>query len=188
MKKQADQKFVLCSPHSVEECHRRLKESVDTSFFPYFSLKPVAGRVSKTSISIRKNINYVNSFQTVLRGSLRPKGSGTEIEAKVGLHPFVKTFMFIWFGGLFIIGGMIFLVTLSSLFIKNSSIDIGTIMGILMPPGMAIFGIALLKFGKHLARKESAFLKGFLFNLLDAKEKNIVEQAATQRPLVTRGL
>jgi hypothetical protein len=181
-------KTIFHSPHPIEECYRRLKEAVDTSLFPYFSSKQVAGRVSKRSISIRKRIYYRNSFQAVLRASLKPSPSGTEIISTVSLHPFVKIFMFIWFGGLIMIGGIIFVIALSSYFKENSLKDIGSIMWILIPPGMAIFGIALLKFGKYLARDESKVLKRFLIDLLDAEEINHVEQAAAQGPLVPRGL
>ncbi|MFH2044876.1 MAG: hypothetical protein ABIK92_07000 [Pseudomonadota bacterium] len=181
-------KTIFRSPHSIEECHRRLKESVNTSFFPYFSSKQIAGRVSKRSISISKRIYYRNSFQTVLRASLKPIPSGTEIISTIGLHPFVKIFMFIWFGGLIIIGGIIFVIALSSFFKENSRSEIGSIMGILIPPGMAIFGIALLKFGKYLARDESKVLQKFLIDLLDAEEINHIEQAVAQGPLVSRSL
>lgn len=169
----------------MEECHMRLKESVDTSFFPYFSSKQVAGRVSNDSISIRKRIHYRNSFQTVLRALLKPSGNSTKLFVNIGLHPFVKTFIFIWFGFLILIGGFIFIISLSSL-AKNTSADIGTIMGILIPFGMAVFGIALLKYCKYLARDEPAFLKAFLINLLDAEEINRFEQTASQGPLIPR--
>jgi hypothetical protein len=184
MNKSNNRKTIFLSPHSMEECHKRLKGSVDTSFFLHFSSKQVAGKVSKELISIRKRINYGNSFQTVLKASLKPSENGTELLFTIGLHPFVKIFMSIWFGGLFVIGGLIFIITLSSLFEKNASADSGMIMGILIPPGMAIFGIALLKFGRYLARNESAFLKTFLVHLLDAKEINHVDHTAAPGSLV----
>jgi hypothetical protein len=154
-------KKTFLSHHSMEECHMRLKEAVDTSFFSYFSSKQVVGRISKDAISIRKRIRYRNSFQTVLRASLKPSGNGTKLLANIGLHPFVKIFIFIWFGALILIGGLIVIISLSSL-TKNTSADIGTIMGILIPLGMAMFGIALLKFGKYLARDESRFFNSIL--------------------------
>jgi hypothetical protein len=50
-----------------------------------------------------------------------------------------------------------------------------------------VFGIALLKFGKYLARDESAFLIAFLIDLLDAEEINRFEQAAVQEPPIPLG-
>jgi len=170
-------KLIFHSPHPVEECYRRLKESVDTSFFPYFSSKQVAGSVSKSSVSLRKRISYRNSFQTVLRASLKPSAVGTEIISTIGLHPHVKIFMFIWFGGLTIIGGTIFVVALSFVFGESAHISIGAVMGMLIPPGMAVFGIGLLKFGKYLARDESILLIDFITDRLDAKEVNKSETA-----------
>lgn len=48
-------------------------------------------------------------------------------------------------------------------------------MGGLIPPSLLLFGIGLLKFVKYLSRDEPAFIKDFLINLLDAKEKEFVE-------------
>ena len=176
MKKSKAQKAIFLSPHSVEECHRRLKESVETSFFPYFSSKKVTGRVSREFISISKKIIYMNSFQTVFRASLKSSGEGTELIGTFDLHPFVKIFMYFWLGFLFLVGGTIFIFTLYSFVIKKAPIDIDLIMGILIPSGMALFGVALLFVGKWFASDESAFIKSFLDDLLDAKESSVVEQ------------
>jgi len=178
MNKSKSQKILFRSPHSAEECYRRLKESVETSFFPYFSSKKVVGKVSKEFISISKKIGYRNSFQTVLRASLKPLGGKTELIGTLGLHPFIKIFMYFWFGFVFLIGSTIFAFTLYSIFIKNAPIDIGLIMGILIPPGMVFFGVALLLVGRFLADDESAFIKAFLSDLLDAKEIAAVEQTS----------
>ena len=85
--------------------------------------------------------------------------------------------MFFWFGFAVLIGGAIFIVTLSSI-IKKSPIDIGTIMGILIPTSLIFSGIVLLIIGKLLSADDSTFLKKFLKNLLDAKENIDVEHVA----------
>ena len=133
--------------------------------------------MSEKSIYIRKKINYRNSFQTVLRASIAPLGQGTKSVIFFGLHPFVKIFMFFWFGFAVLIGGAIFILTLSSI-IKKSPIDIGTIMGILIPPSLIFSGIVLLIISKLLSADDSTFLKKFLKNLLDAKENIDVEHVA----------
>lgn len=171
-------KIKLRSPHLIEKCGRRLKESVDTSFFPYFPSKQIAGKISKHSISIRKKIGHRNSFQTVLRASLKQNEKETELVLTMGLHPFVKIVMLVWFGGFILIGGSILTMSLSSIFMKKSSVDIGTIMGILIPPGMVIFRIALLIFGKYLSKDENRVLIVFLRDLLDAKGINSVGHGA----------
>ncbi len=178
MNKSKTQKIIFRSPHSADECHRRLKESVETSLFPYFSSKIAVGKVSREFISISKKIAYRNSFQTVFRASMRPLGGETELIGTFGLHPFVKIFMCIWFGFIFLIGGAIFAFTSYSIFIKEAPIDIGSIMGMLIPPAMVFFGVALLLVGRHLASDESAFIKTFLSDLLDAKEIPDVEPCA----------
>jgi hypothetical protein len=126
--------------------------------------------VSKKSFSIRKRLDYRNSFQPVLRATLESTDNGTDIITRVGLHPAVKVFMWFWFGMLFLVGGIIFILALSSFFKGNTPKGIGPIMGILIPPGMAIFGVALVKAGKFFAQDESEFLRHTVTDLLDAKE------------------
>ena len=126
---------------------------------------------------IWKRINYWNSFQTVLMASLKPSGSGTELRGIFGLHPFVKVSMFVWFGGVALIGGLFFIITLTSVFTKETSIGIGTISELLVVPVMVLFGIGLLLLGKYIGRDEVAFLKAFLVEVLDAKEIEDFEQS-----------
>ena len=171
----------------MEECHELLKESVDTSPFPYFSSKQVAGRVSEKFISIRKKIRYRNSFQTVMLASLKAGVKGTEITATIGLHPFVKPFMFMWFGGVIVIGGIILVISLLSLITGKPASGMG-VLGVLIPLAIAIGGTGLLKFGIYLARGEAEFLKAFLIDLLDADEIKHVGQEAAKEPMAPRGL
>ncbi len=175
MDKPNSNKTILHSPHSLEECNKRLTESVGSSFCSFLSSKKVVGRITKKTISIRKKIRYKNSFQTVLRASIETSGEGTKLVVSCGLDPFVKIFLLVWLSGAVVIGGAIFIITLSSLFINKSPIDIGTIMGIIFPPGIVFFGVALLFFGKHLSTGDLNFLIEFLTDLLDAKAMIDVE-------------
>ena len=163
-------RYIFRSPHPVEECYRRFNESVDTSLFSYFSSKQFAGKVSTKCISVMKRDCYLNSFRPVLRASLHPNTGGTDIISTIGLHPFVKVFLFIWFGLLFIIGGTMFVRSFLSFFLESYPIDVGSIMGILIPPNIALFGVILLIFGKYLARNEFDEIKQFITDLLDAEE------------------
>ena len=117
-----------------------------------------------------KYIKYYNSFQPNLRATLHSTLYGTEIKFTIGLHPFVKTFLFIWFCGAVVILGSVFVMSLLSLIKNNGSVDVGTIIGIIFPPNIAIGGIAVMLLGKYVSQHESHMLKQFIIDLLDAQE------------------
>ena len=169
MKILSDKIIILHSPHPPEACLERLREVVETSWRPWRSSKPVAGRVYRTSISIRKTIRYRNSFQTILTATVQPVGSGTEIKARVGLHPMVKAFMAVWFGFLGIIWAVLLVAILTGDFGPDNS-DLPPLLALVFPLGMMAFGVLLLKFGKHLSRGEGDFLTDFVKELLEARE------------------
>ena len=88
------------------ECVSRLREEIDSGVMTYLfgiGSKSFTGRVSESSLSLRRRISYRNSFQTVLRARMRPERGGTLISGTCGMHPLVKAFMLVWFGGLALI-------------------------------------------------------------------------------------
>src|SRR4051812_21410120 len=111
----------LIAPLPPAECASRLKAVIDTersalfSFAGLFGSRPVVGRVTESSLRLRKRIGYRNSFQSFLTATMRPEAGGTLISGDVAMHPFVRVFMFVWFGGVVLIGGTMFLATVGSL-------------------------------------------------------------------------
>jgi hypothetical protein len=172
MSKSGNQKIILRSSCSPEECYKRLKASVDTSFFMRDTSKKVIGAVSRSSFWFRKRISYRNSFQTVLKASLKQAVNGTELTVTTGLYPTTKWFMIFWLGIVVLVAVFQLSLTVASFFIKEAPKDIGSIIGKLIPVALAIAGFAILKFGRYLARNESDFLKAFLIDLLEAQEVN----------------
>lgn len=80
--------------------------------------------------------------------------------------------MFIWFGGVILIGGTIFLPA-TGLMISGSASQLQNAwLGALIPPVMLAFGYGLIRFGRYLARHEARFLTDFLIQTLDAHEQN----------------
>jgi hypothetical protein len=53
-------------------------------------------------------------------------------------------------------------------------------MFLIIPLGMAAFGVALLKLGRYLAGGEPVELKSFLCKTLDAKEVDTAKEAVGQ--------
>lgn len=168
----------LFSPLPPAECASRLAAAMDVERSPLFSVaglfgsKPVIGRVTETSLRLRKRIGYQNSFQSFLVATLRGEAGGTVISGEFAMHPFVNAFMFVWFGGVILIGGTGFLAAVGTIFFVSGSQRQTAWMGVVIPPLMLAFGFGLVRFGRYLARDEARFLTDFLAQTLDAKAQN----------------
>jgi hypothetical protein len=156
-----------------------MKELVAFSMFGFAVKKPFVGRVSEKSFLITKTVRYRNSFKPWLRGKLAPFGRGTEIEATIGMHPFAKVFLCLWFGAFAVIGSGFVCVSLYQI-LGEEDWGVEQAMFLIIPLGMAAFGVALLKLGRYLAGGEPVELKSFLCKTLDAKEVDTAKEAVGQ--------
>jgi hypothetical protein len=180
--------FQLLSPLTPTECASRLTAAIDTgglfSFDALFGSKPVIGRVTESSIRLRKRIpdyipikdrkpfkGYNNPFQTFLTATMRHEPGGTVISGKLAMDPPVRIFMFVWFAGVILIGGTIFLATISSLISGSGGHPQNQWPGVVIPPLMLGFGYGFIRLGRYLARDEARFLVDFLIKKLDAQEQ-----------------
>ena len=165
------QTITLISPHSAEECRRRLRENITSSWIPALSDKKLAGSVYTKSFEIRKKIDYQNSFQIYLSGSFKPDQNGTIITGELDNLPFLRVFKYLWFGFLTLVEAIVGVPALIFIF-KNGIRNNGdTLMAFLVPTFMILFGIVLFVVGPTLAAGEPEFIKGFLMELLDAREE-----------------
>ncbi|MBP6011155.1 MAG: hypothetical protein KBA31_02910 [Alphaproteobacteria bacterium] len=82
------------------------------------------------------------------------------------MHTFVIVFMTVWFGLLFGIGGPWFLEGVSAALAGHLA-DVPPLL-LAIPATMLVFGIALVFFGRWLARNEEAELLSFLEDTIDA--------------------
>lgn len=144
------------SPFCPDDCASRLDAAIDSEW-KFFGSKPVIGRASESSLRLRKRIFYNNSFQSILVATMRPEQRGTIISGTCGMRPVVRIGMLIWFAGVILIG---LPVAFSMLRTHDS-------MGVAIPVGLLVFGFALIKFGRYLARNETRFLKDFLIQTLN---------------------
>lgn len=167
----------LLTPLTPTECASRLTAAIDTqrsafiSFAGFFGSRPVVGRVTESSLRLRKRIGYRNSFQSFLTATMQRGTEGTVISGEVAMHPFVRAFMFVWFSGVVLIGGTMFIATLGSLLFGSGHWAQNSWLGVVIPPVMLAFGYGLIRFGRHLARDEAKFLTDFLIQTLDAHEQ-----------------
>ena len=163
------ERIELFSEYSPAECAARLTDAIDTesvaSFGSTAGSKTVLGRVSGSSFNLRKRIDYRNSFQSSLTGTLHSCDGGTLVLGSCGLNPFVLVFMCVWLSGVVLIGGPVFAFTLSS---PHPFSDQNWV-GLAVPAGMFVFGILLWRFGAYLARQEARFLTDFVAETLKAR-------------------
>jgi hypothetical protein len=90
----------LYTAKSISECQRMVK-SVGYSAFGVV-LASFDGY--KFRLYVRRD--YRNSFAPLFSGRLVPQTTGTRVEGRFGMHPFVKIFLAVWFAGVVTIGGL----------------------------------------------------------------------------------
>jgi hypothetical protein len=161
--------FRLFTKLQPTECVSRLSAAIDaerfglpTSMERWWGLKPVkhvAGRVSESSLRLRKHIQYRNSFQTLLRARMKPLAGGTIITGNLAMHPAVWCFIFV---------GFAFLVTIGGLGMVLGAAE-GNWIAIPVPLIMLALMFGLVRIGRYAARDEGRFLKDFLIQTLDAQ-------------------
>jgi hypothetical protein len=154
----------LLSPLSREVCAARLRDAVDSGW-RIFGGKPAIGRVDESSFRIRKRLGatFHNSFQTYLTGRLESDGSGTRVQCRFGMHPFVRGFMALWFA-------MLLAFTAAGIMMGAHGSARGfPLVGIIGPAIMAVFGVGLVFFGRFFARNEQRFLLDFLAQTIEAR-------------------
>jgi hypothetical protein len=166
--------FQLFAPLTPAECAARLAPCVGEdrlfSFAAWSDGKPLVGRVTESSLRLRKRICYRNDFQPVLRATVNAVAGGTSISARCGLSLSVRISMSIWFGALIALNGPMLYATLTSIVAGNGGVRTGQWLGVGAVTLMLIFGVGLLVFGRHLARGEDRYLRDFIVQTLDARE------------------
>jgi hypothetical protein len=169
-KASADAKVVeLLSPLPIEECHLLLEAAMDTLWpWDYFGSRLVAGRISGSKLFARKQVGYKNLFQTRLSADTLEQDGRTLIRCRFSLHPFTRTFQVLWFAGVLLICGPIFVMSLLTLAEAPSRGPAGKWEGVFVPIGMFVFSVGNYWFGRYLARNERQFLIAFVCDTLAA--------------------
>lgn len=143
---------VLRTTLSPEEVAARMSEITDGSL-SFFGSKPLMGSVNAASLSLRKRINYRNSWQTVMSASLEGQKGQTTIRCRFWMHFFVVIFMAAWFVGSI---GALFGV-LGTL--ADGGFPEGTPSWIaVIPLVFFAFGWLMLGVGRWVARYEESYL------------------------------
>jgi hypothetical protein len=158
----------LHTDFDAEECRRRLVGGVDPEKRTIFSLsgykgsKPVIRWFDGYQFYLHKRRYWHNSFAPLFFGNLVSRDHGTTIEGYFDMPRFAKTFMRIWTAGVVLLGSPIFALTLVDLLKGSHHTEGSAAVGLLVPPGMVLFGLFMPKVGLWLSRNEESFIVEFL--------------------------
>jgi hypothetical protein len=134
----------------------------------YQGSQSLLGTVTGNSFYIRKRLYHRNDFARRFYGTFQPEGGGTRIEGYFAMPAFARIFLGIWLAGVTGIGGGVFVITLRQVLAGNQPLRSETWVGLIVPPGMALFGIVLARFGRFLGRNNEVFIVEHLQSTLAA--------------------
>ena len=121
--------------------------------------------MGEKSFRLRKRLEGAhNSFQTYIFAKLSSEGTSTRLTCRCGMHPFGIIFMTVWFSG--VGAGAIGSLVLGLRHYANGTMP--SVAG-LVPWGMVVFGIVLVRVGRRMARGEREFLMDFLRQTIKAR-------------------
>jgi hypothetical protein len=167
--------FVLHSvltPNAVADALRR---SIDEQRWTPFSLSgfkgklPLVGEVGENTFKIQKRKYYRNDFAGQLYARFAPEPGGTRIEGYFDYPRWARYFMWIWLAFGVLVGTPIFVGALSDV-VRNSHYMSGDKwVGLIVPPGLVLFGTVLPKFGRLLGKSDERFLLEHVQNTIAAR-------------------
>jgi hypothetical protein len=155
----------------IEECKARLAACVDVerlafSWSGYAGSKPMLGKLRDTNFRLQRRRFYRNSFAPFYYGRFVAAGRDTKIEGELRMRTDVKIFMVVWFSFL----AVVFLIMAVTVLAGRANAQNNPALGIVIPAGMAVFGVALIKFGRWLGRGEERDIVAFLKSTFGASD------------------
>ena len=125
------------------EVYSRLRNAVEPRSYRNYT-KPYSGEVNDASFKIQRVIDYRNSFLPRIIGTIQANQSGTEVNVRMGLHPGVLVFLFLWCS---------FATVLFVIFVMNSIGNAGFFPFI--PILFLLFGYAISTIGFQYESRKS---------------------------------
>lgn len=160
------------SPDAVADALRRSMDEENRTLFSLSGYKgdqDILGEVVGNTFHLHKRRYCRNDFAPHFYGEIQSDPAGTRIEGRFDLSDWVRLFMWFWLGGVVLIGGSIFLFSLSEVMTGSRHVDGDARVGLIVPPAMAVFGILLPRFGRLMGRGEETFILEHLQNILNAR-------------------
>jgi hypothetical protein len=167
--------IVMHSPMSPDALADALRRSMDEERRALFSLsgykgeQAVLGEIWGNSFHLQKRRYWRNDFAPHFYGEIQSDPAGTRIEGYFDLADRVRLFMWFWLGGVVLIGGAIFVASVSDVMAGSHLVTGDAWTGLIVPPAMLLFGIVLPRFGRLLGRDDETFILEYLQNTLSAR-------------------
>jgi hypothetical protein len=158
------------SAFGLEESVERLRTATKRSVFSALSETAAVGKVSEKSVRLQRAIPMVgNSFKPFFLGRFQSSEGKVLLVGRFTMLPIVKVFMTFWFGA-------VALASVGLLFGLNSTMSVPALFG---PFVMVGGGVAMVAFGKWLARNDVAWLSKLIEGALKSPGAPGAAPAAT---------
>jgi hypothetical protein len=149
------------SAYGLEESVSRLRAATKRSVFSALAEPAAVGTVTESRVKLQRVIPMVrNSFKPFLVGQFVKRGEHVFLVGRFTMLGFVKVFMTVWFGFLFVFG-------VAAPFAQTTSKSF-TLAFVFGPITMCGFGVGLVWFGKWLARNDAAWLADVVYRAIGA--------------------
>lgn len=162
------------SPLSAQECRRRLatRTERDLPFRAAWSFTPaILARIGDYKFRLRvRRGSWSNPFDPLFYGRIQPTAAVVRIHGRFGLHPFVLGFTVLWFVFVVLLGVPMLLLSLVALWADLPSVDGYSVVGVLLPLGLLVFGVMGVRLCLRWGRSCRDQLCTFLCETLDAVE------------------
>jgi hypothetical protein len=165
---------VLYTDFDAEECRRRLLHSIDPDKFRILSRsggpRPVIGRIEDRKFRLRKRQYWQhNYYAPQFYGNLLPKQRGTIIEGYFDIRRWPRILTRIWIAGVILLAAVTVVLYLRDVLWGTTSVQVS--LGLLVLPGLVVWGVLLPKLGLWLSRDEEQFILEFLQRTLVANQQ-----------------
>lgn len=153
----------------IDTCIANLKSSVNNeSIFTDNSTGNVGGIIKGHKFQLWKRQIQKNSFGSIFYGNLTQEGTGTKVSGYFGLDSAVKVFLYAMYGFVILIGGLIYISTLTN-WISSSQNQGHVALFYYIVPFLALLVIwGFSKIGIWFGKTEQKYIIEFLQNVLKA--------------------
>jgi hypothetical protein len=128
-----------------------LATATEPDRFPDLKLRAgVLARLSDDEFRLRLRRPYVrNSFSRLLYARYQATPSGSLIEVRLRLHPYVRWSTVLWFGFLILWTILLMVLTIADRLSRGGVLDASPWSGFLVATAMFVFGVLLYRTGRR---------------------------------------
>jgi hypothetical protein len=166
--------IVLHSPLSPSAAESALRSAVDEEHRTLLSLsgykgeKPVLGNIESSQFRVQKRRYSRNDFAGHFYGRIQAESSGSRIEGYLDWPKWARWYMRIWLTFAVLVGIPLFAETLWNI-LSGKALWADDWVGIVVPPGLILFGLVMPEIGRLFGKKDRQFLVEYVHHSLMAQ-------------------